>query len=99
MSKLNDDPRIDPRIKAIFGMTPDFGPAGDVKNRAEMLAYEASEEGLATAAGMKAMFDRAVPVCAGRQLGQYPIHPPRHRRDPPLRLLHPWRRHDGHVLL
>ena len=57
MSKLNDDPRIDPRIKAIFGMTPDFGPEGDVKDRAEMLAYEASEEGLATAAGMKAMFD------------------------------------------
>jgi len=56
-SKLNNDPRIDPRIKAIFGQTGDLVPTGNAKDRAEMLAYEASEEGLAAAAGLSAMFD------------------------------------------
>lgn len=56
-SKLSDDPRIDPRIKAVFGAMGDLMLAGDAASRAEMLAYEASEAGMAAAAGMKAMFD------------------------------------------
>lgn len=56
-SKLNDDPRIDPRIKAIFGAMGDLTLSEDVQNREALLAYEASEAGMAAAAGMKAMFD------------------------------------------
>lgn len=56
-SKLSDDPRIDPRIKAVFGAMGDLMLAGDARSRDEMLAYEASEAGMAAAAGMKAMFD------------------------------------------
>ena len=56
-SKLNDDPRIDPRIKAVFGAMGDLMLAGDATSREEMLAHEASEAGMAAAAGMKAMFD------------------------------------------
>lgn len=42
-SKLADDPRIDPRIKAVFGdMPPGMVPDGDVADRDEPLAYEAS---------------------------------------------------------
>jgi acetyl esterase/lipase len=56
-SKLLDDPRIDPRIKAIFGPMPEPRPLGDVSNRQELLAIEASESGRATAAAQKAMVD------------------------------------------
>ena len=38
MSKINDDLRIDPRIKRIFGNVPDAPPVGDVETRAQMLA-------------------------------------------------------------
>jgi acetyl esterase/lipase len=56
-SKLLADPRIDPRIKAIFGAMPDTPPLGDVANRDELLAIEASEAGRAAAAAQKAMID------------------------------------------
>ena len=57
VSKLAADPRIDPRIKAIFGAMPEMTTAGDVANREAMLAEEASPAGLAAAAAQKAMLD------------------------------------------
>jgi acetyl esterase len=56
-SKLVEDPRIDPRIKAIFGAMPESPPLGNVANREELLAIEASESGRAMAAAQKAMVD------------------------------------------
>ena len=48
MTKANmaDDPRIDPRIKAVFANL-DLGPSADVQNRQEILAAARSEEGRA----------------------------------------------------
>jgi acetyl esterase/lipase len=57
-SKLVDDRRIDPRIKAMFGAMPP-GEAKDVANREELLAIENSEESKAMVAAMTAMFDMA----------------------------------------
>jgi len=51
------DPRIDPRIKAVFGATPLDTSAKSVANREELLAEENSEEGRAKAAAMTAMLD------------------------------------------
>jgi acetyl esterase len=51
---LADDPRIDPRIKAMFGVMPPVPPAGDVESRKSLLAEEASELGQAIAAGQAA---------------------------------------------
>jgi acetyl esterase/lipase len=51
------DPRIDPRIKAIFGAMPLDTSAHNVANREEMLAEENSEEGKAKAAAATAMLD------------------------------------------
>ncbi|MFI4933027.1 MAG: alpha/beta hydrolase fold domain-containing protein [Caulobacterales bacterium] len=56
-SKLAADPRIDPRIKAVFGAMPDLPPAGDVANRDELLAEENSEAAKARAAAQKALLD------------------------------------------
>jgi len=57
-SKIATDPRIDPRIKAMFGtMNLTEGAGGDVKSREEMLASENSEAGKARAAGFKALTD------------------------------------------
>ena len=46
MSKLNDDPRIDPRIKALLGGLPS-DPQPDVADRAALIAEANSPEGLA----------------------------------------------------
>ena len=43
MSKLTEDPRVDPRIKALMGNLPD-ADRGDVTSREEMLAESASPE-------------------------------------------------------
>ncbi|HEX4180355.1 MAG TPA: alpha/beta hydrolase [Caulobacteraceae bacterium] len=56
-SKLVADPRIDPRIKAIFGAGPDLPPASDAESREQLLAEEASEAGQAAAAASKTMID------------------------------------------
>ncbi len=47
MTKITEDPRIDPRIKAVFG-TMDLAGGGDVANREEMLEAANSEEAIAT---------------------------------------------------
>jgi acetyl esterase len=57
-SKLADDRRIDPRIKAMFGAMP--AEAGkDVASREELLANENTAESKAAVAAMTAMFDMA----------------------------------------
>jgi acetyl esterase len=56
-SKLVSDPRIDPRIKAVFGAMPDMPPAKDVANREVLLAEENTQAAAARAAMQKAMFD------------------------------------------
>ena len=56
MSKLAQDPRVDPRIKAVFA-TFELPPPNSVANRQEMLAEEATEPATARAAGMKAFLD------------------------------------------
>lgn len=53
-SKIADDPRIDPRIKAVFAAFPEQPPQGDVASREELLAAETSDAGRAAAAGAKA---------------------------------------------
>lgn len=57
MSKLANDPRIDPRIKAVFAALPLDGPAKSVANREELLAEEASEAGKAKAAQLSVALD------------------------------------------
>ncbi|MGA0602724.1 alpha/beta hydrolase [Caulobacter sp. KR2-114] len=56
-SKMVADPRIDPRIKAIFGAMPEMTTPGDVASRAAMLAEEATPEATARAAMSKMMLD------------------------------------------
>jgi acetyl esterase/lipase len=55
-SKISEDPRIDPRIKAAFGaLEPQ--PAASVTSREALLEEEHSERGEAVAAGLKAMLE------------------------------------------
>jgi acetyl esterase len=56
-SKLAADPRIDPRIKAMFGALPPLSAAGDVASREVLLAEENSPEARARQAQQKLMFD------------------------------------------
>jgi acetyl esterase/lipase len=55
-SKLASDPRIDPRIKAIFGAMPEMTAPGDVKDRETLLAEAATPEAKQRAAARDAMF-------------------------------------------
>jgi acetyl esterase/lipase len=56
-SKIASDPRIDPRIKAIFGATPEMTTPGNVTTREAMLAEEATPEANERAAMQKAMME------------------------------------------
>ena len=55
-SKLADDPRIDPRIKAIFGDMPVANP-GDAASRADMLAEATAPGAEQRAEFLKALLD------------------------------------------
>ena len=55
-SKLAEDPRIDPRLKAMFGGM-DLTATSNVSSRKELLAEEHSAEGNARAAQLKTMLD------------------------------------------
>jgi acetyl esterase len=55
-SKINDDPRIDPRIKAVMGHMPSANP-GDVPSREQALAEANSEQAVAAREGLKAFMD------------------------------------------
>jgi acetyl esterase len=56
MSRITDDPRIDPRIKALMGAMPDL-TMGDVADRATMLEQANQPEALVQAKQIEAMFD------------------------------------------
>lgn len=56
-SKLDLDPRLDPRIKKAFAAMPVGAPQPDVASREELLAQELSPEGLAAYAHQVAIFD------------------------------------------
>jgi acetyl esterase/lipase len=55
-SKIATDPRIDPRIKAMFGAMPEMSPQGNVASRDAILAEENTPEARAAAERMTAMF-------------------------------------------
>jgi len=55
-SKIAQDPRIDPRIKAIFGAMPDTPSRGDVASREVQLEEENNPETKAQVAAQTAMF-------------------------------------------
>ena len=55
-NKIAEDPRIDPRIKAIFsGM--DLSGGGDVESREAMLEAASSEEATAVREGLRLFLD------------------------------------------
>ncbi|HXR24196.1 MAG TPA: hypothetical protein VN742_02465, partial [Candidatus Binataceae bacterium] len=56
-SKLLEDPRIDPRLKAVFGSLGVLTATGDVASREDMLAAANSESGKKQAAAMAAMLE------------------------------------------
>lgn len=55
VSKLVRDPRIDPRLKALFAW-PDRPPVGDIASREALLAEANTPEALAAEAGMAMLF-------------------------------------------
>ncbi|MEZ5595098.1 MAG: alpha/beta hydrolase fold domain-containing protein [Pseudomonadales bacterium] len=55
MSRILEDRRIDPRIKAIMGNMPGVGPAEDVPDRDTLLAQVNTAEAIARREGMQAM--------------------------------------------
>ena len=57
MTKISEDPRIDPRIKALFGMMDPPNP-GDAENRDVLVAAANTVEALAQMAQMAPMMDR-----------------------------------------
>jgi acetyl esterase/lipase len=56
-SKLASDPRIDPRLKAMFGAWPDLPNPGDATSRDQLVAEANSDEAKARMAQQKLMFD------------------------------------------
>jgi acetyl esterase len=54
--KITEDPRIDPRIKAILGAM-ELPPGADVANREELLARANTDAAKAAAAGLQAFLD------------------------------------------
>lgn len=58
MSKLSDDPRIDPRIKALFANLPEGPDPGDAESREQMLAEARSPAGRAAAEGLEKFLAR-----------------------------------------
>lgn len=55
-NKIVSDPRIDPRIKAVFGAMPQAPNPGDATNRDELVAAANSEEAKKATAAQMAMF-------------------------------------------
>ena len=57
MSKIMTDPRIDPRIKQMFGAADFGGAAGNAENREQMLAEAGSAAAIEAKEGMQAFMD------------------------------------------
>jgi acetyl esterase/lipase len=58
-NRLADDPRIDPRIKAVLGMFPDTGPLADVATRQEMVENANTDAARAMREQVSVFFDMA----------------------------------------
>ncbi|HJL61144.1 MAG TPA: alpha/beta hydrolase [Pseudomonadales bacterium] len=56
-SKLTEDPRIDPRIKALFGAMEVMSVSENVESREQLLANAATEDAETQRAGLKAFLD------------------------------------------
>lgn len=56
---LDDDPRIDPRIKAVLGLFGSPGGTGDADSREALLAEASTEEAIAQRATVTALLDSA----------------------------------------
>jgi acetyl esterase len=56
-SKLASDPRIDPRLKAMFGAMPEMTSPGDARDRDQLLAEVSTDAAKAQQAQQKLMFD------------------------------------------
>lgn len=56
MNKIANDPRIDPRIKAIFGAM-EVGGSEDAESREQLLAQANSEEAITRSEGVRAMLE------------------------------------------
>jgi acetyl esterase/lipase len=57
LSKIAADPRIDPRIKALFGAFPSMAPLADAESRDQLLAEATTEEAIAQRALIKTFMD------------------------------------------
>jgi acetyl esterase/lipase len=57
MSRISNDSRIDPRLKAAFGAMPDAPNPGDVANREVLLAEQRTDAARQAFAAQTAMFD------------------------------------------
>ena len=69
MANIADDPRIDPRIKAVLGALGP-GSAGDAESRDQLLAEASTEEAIAERAMMTAFLD------VGRHRGRRAVEGP-----------------------
>jgi len=58
MSKLSEDPRIDPRLKALFGRMPIFS-GKDVADREQLLAEASTEKAIAARTAFRRFMDSA----------------------------------------
>ena len=56
-SKVTEDPRIDPRIKKLFGAMPTMAPRDDAVSRTQLLEAANSEASLAARQGIKTFMD------------------------------------------
>ena len=59
MSKIADDPRIDPRLKAVFGAMPDNAPQPDAESREQLIAEANTPQALELQKGIEAMLERS----------------------------------------
>ena len=109
--KIPEDPRIDPRIKALFGSFPEI-PTEDVVSREAMLAEANSDEAKAREQAMQAFFEMCdnedIAPSEGISIDTHivtsepdnnSINSSNNRRSTSLRLLHPRRRHAIDVVL
>lgn len=55
--KITEDPRIDPRIKSLFGAMPSMAPREDAVSRTQLLEAANTEESLAARQGIKTFMD------------------------------------------
>ena len=63
-SKITNDPRIDPRLKKIFGAIPEEARPGDVASREQLLAEEQTD----AAKARIAMFEAMSAMCDNEQI-------------------------------